>query len=91
MVQRSRLPCMLGCECDDNGLIRTKGKQGTGVCGLFLAGDADGDVQFAIVAAAEGAVAATAINRELQDEDMGEADPVAVDSRTPQAAVCIKP
>ena len=39
---------------------------------LFLAGDADGDVQFVIVAAAEGARAATAINRELQDEDRGE-------------------
>jgi hypothetical protein len=33
-----------------------------------LAGDADSDVQFAIVAAAEGATAAAAINRELQEE-----------------------
>ena len=73
-TQRSRLPCLLGCECDDAGLILTHGKQGTGVCGMFLAGDADGDVQFAIVAAAEGATAATAINRELQDEDTGDAE-----------------
>jgi thioredoxin reductase len=36
--------------------------------GLFLAGDADGDVQFAIVAAAEGAIAATAIHAELQED-----------------------
>jgi thioredoxin reductase len=79
--QRSRLPMMLGCECDDSGLIRTAGKQGTGVCGLFLAGDADGDVQFAIVAAAEGAIAATAINRELQDEDRGDAAPADVDEK----------
>ena len=35
----------------------------------ILAGDADGDVQFAIVAASEGAIAATAINHELQRED----------------------
>jgi thioredoxin reductase len=69
---RSKLPLSLGCECDENGLIRTKGRQGTGVRGMFLAGDADGDVQFAIVAAAEGAVAAVAINRELQDEERGE-------------------
>ena len=74
MVQRSKLPTLLGCKCDEEGLIITKGKQRVGVCGLFLAGDADGDVQFAIVAAAEGATAATAINRELQDEDAGEAD-----------------
>jgi thioredoxin reductase len=89
-VQRSRLPCMLGCECDESGLILTKNKQGTGVCGLFLAGDADGDVQFAIVAAAEGAIAATAINRELQDEDTGDGKPGEVGSHTPQSAVYIK-
>lgn len=71
-MQRSKLPVQLGCECDDQGLLVAKGKQGSGVPGLFLAGDADGDVQFAIVAAAEGAIAATAINRELQDEDAGE-------------------
>jgi thioredoxin reductase len=67
--QRSQLPQMLGCTCDEDGLIETKGKQGSGVLGLFLAGDADGDVQFAIVAAAEGATAATAINAELLEED----------------------
>lgn len=72
-MQRSTLPAQLGCECDDAGLLVTQGKQGAGVPGLYLAGDADGDVQFAIVAAAEGAIAATAINRELQDEDCGEA------------------
>jgi thioredoxin reductase len=70
--QRSSLPSSLGCECDAQGLIVTHDKQNAGACGLFLAGDADGDVQFAIVAAAEGATAATAINRELQDEDRGE-------------------
>jgi thioredoxin reductase len=67
--QRSALPRMLGCQCDDDGLIVSKRKQGSGVPGLFLAGDADGDVQFAIVAAAEGAIAATVIHRELLDED----------------------
>ena len=59
----------LGCRLDGNGLARTRGKQKTNVKGLYLAGDADGDVQFVIVAAAEGATAAVAINRELQDED----------------------
>jgi thioredoxin reductase len=67
--QRSPIPQMLGCECDEDGLLVVKGKQGSGTRGLFLAGDADGDVQFAIVAAAEGAIAATAINKELIEED----------------------
>ncbi|QDV39579.1 NAD(P)/FAD-dependent oxidoreductase [Tautonia plasticadhaerens] len=72
-VQRSTLPGMLGCEYREEGQVETHGKQHTCTPGLFMAGDADGDVQFLIVAAAEGARAATAINRELQDEDRGEA------------------
>jgi thioredoxin reductase len=66
---RSDLPRLLGCALDEDGLVCTHGRQHSDIPGLFLAGDADGDVQFAIVAAAEGARAAVAINRELQDED----------------------
>jgi thioredoxin reductase len=50
-------------------VARYGGKQGSGIRGVFLAGDADGGVQFAVVAAAEGAIAATAIHRELVEED----------------------
>lgn len=49
--------------------VKTDNRGRTGVCNLFLAGDADGDVQFVIVAAGEGATTAVAINKELQDED----------------------
>ncbi len=66
-VQHSALPEALGCRSDERDEIRTRGKQQTGVPGLYLAGDADGDVQFAIVAAAEGAVAAVALNHELAE------------------------
>lgn len=69
--QRSPLAPLLGCKTSEE-LVATHGKQRTSVPGVFLAGDADSDVQFAIVAAAEGARAAVAINRELQDEDRGE-------------------
>jgi thioredoxin reductase len=69
-VQHSPLAKMLGCETeDDEDVVRTERKQKTCVEGLFVAGDADGDVQFAIVAAAEGAIAATAINSMLQKQD----------------------
>ena len=71
--QRSALPERLGCERAEGNQVRTHDKQRTRRPGLFLAGDADGDVQFVIVAAAEGARAAVAINRDLQDEDRGEA------------------
>ena len=67
--QRSSLPAMLGCDCDDEGLIVTGKKNCTSVEGVYLAGDADGDSQFAITAAAEGATAATAIDRELKQQD----------------------
>lgn len=67
--QHSPLPAMAGCRMKDDAHVHTSPKQSTGVRGLYLAGDADGDVQFAIVAAAEGATAATAINKELVEED----------------------
>jgi thioredoxin reductase len=67
--QHSHLPKLLGCDYDDKGLIVTRQKQCTSVDGVYLAGDADGDVQFAIVAAAEGAIAATAIHKDLLKQD----------------------
>lgn len=63
------LPQALGAERAEASTSRTNRKQKTNIAGLFVAGDADGDVQFVIVAAAEGAAAAVAINRELQEED----------------------
>jgi thioredoxin reductase len=65
------LPRELGCTCDRNDEQPTNRKQQTSVPGVYLAGDADGDVKFVIIAAAEGAKAAVAINRELQDELLG--------------------
>ena len=67
--QRSDLPRRLSCQFKDDGGVLTDDRQCTGVPGLYLAGDADRDVQFAIVAAAEGATAAVAINRWLQDQE----------------------
>ena len=65
----SSLPQSLGCESEGDGATPTSRRQRTNVPGVFLAGDAAGEVQFVIVAAAEGATAAVAVNRELQDED----------------------
>ena len=65
----SDLPRSLGCEMASEAVARTSRKQQSAVPGIFMAGDAAGEVQFVIVAAAEGATAAVAINRELQEED----------------------
>jgi thioredoxin reductase len=68
-VQRSPLAERLGCQFTRRGHVRCDRKGRTGVANLFVAGDANGDVQFVIVAAAEGANSAVAINKELQEED----------------------
>jgi thioredoxin reductase len=64
--QRSTLPKLLGCIMKPDGGVQLDRRQRTGIPGLYLAGDASRDVQFAIIAAAEGARAAVAINGDLQ-------------------------
>lgn len=63
---RCELPRQLGCEVTRKGVIKTDRRGLTRVAGLYVVGDASYDVQFAIVAAAEGATAAVAINKVLQ-------------------------
>lgn len=67
--QHSSLARVLGCNFTLKGAVHTNRREGTNVPGLFVAGDASHDVQLVIVAAAEGAKAAIAINKALQRED----------------------
>lgn len=60
------LPRKLGCDVMHNGVVKTNNLGQTRVPGLYVVGDASHDVQFVIVAAAEGAKAAVAINKALQ-------------------------
>ena len=62
------LPRQLGCELTRKGVVKTDHLGQTRVRGLYVAGDASRDVQFVIVAAAEGAKAGVAINKALQAE-----------------------
>jgi thioredoxin reductase len=63
---QSDLPRRLGCELTREGLVKTDHLGRTCVPGLYVAGDASRDVQFAVVAASEGAKAGVAINKALQ-------------------------
>jgi thioredoxin reductase len=63
---QSHLPRRLGCELTSKQVVKTDHLGRTCVPGLYVVGDASRDVQFAIVAAAEGAKAAVAINTALQ-------------------------
>jgi thioredoxin reductase len=68
--QRCDLAAQLGCDFTERGAVRTGEYEMTNVPGLFVAGDASRAVQLAIVAAAEGAEAAFAINKALIKEDL---------------------
>jgi thioredoxin reductase len=59
----------LGCRFVKGTAVAVRRSGGTGVPGLFVAGDASVDSQMVVVAAAEGARAAIAINEELLAED----------------------
>lgn len=68
--QRSTLLERLGCEFNDKGTVRTGKYETTHIPGLYVAGDASRKVQWVVVAAAEGAEAAFAINTDLLKEDL---------------------
>lgn len=71
--QSCDLAVRLGCRLTLKAAIRTNRRERTNVPGVYVAGDASWDVQFVVVAAAEGAKAAVAINRELQMEERASA------------------
>jgi thioredoxin reductase len=68
-AQRSHLVTRLGVELNAKGTVPTGKYETTNVPGLYVAGDASHAVQWAIVAAAEGAEAAFSINTSLAEED----------------------
>jgi len=69
--QASELPARLGCRFTDNGTVATGKCEATNVPGLYVCGDASKEAQFVVVAAAEGAEAAMAINKALLEEELG--------------------
>lgn len=69
--QASHLAIELGCGLTRRGAVRTGEYEVTDIPGVYVAGDASKLVQLAIVAAAEGAQAAFAINKALISEDLG--------------------
>lgn len=69
-TQQSDLAVRLGCEFNDKGTVRTGKYESTHLPGLYVAGDASRAVQWVVVAAAEGAEAAFAINTDLLKQDL---------------------
>lgn len=67
--QQCNIAKSLGCKLNKKGVVITNRLQQANVRGLYVAGDVSRDMQFVVVAAAEGAKAAVSINKELQKED----------------------
>jgi thioredoxin reductase len=67
-TQQCNLAEAFGCEMSKKGVVITNKFQQTNIPGLYVAGDADRDMHFVVVAAAEGAKAGVVINKELQKE-----------------------
>lgn len=66
--QQCNLSDVFNCEMSEKGIVVTNRYQQTNTAGLYVAGDADKDMHFVVVAAAEGAKAGVTINKELQKE-----------------------
>jgi thioredoxin reductase len=71
--QHSRSPLLekLGCAFGDDGGVQCNDTGETSIPGVFVAGDVSRDVQLAVIAVAEGARAALAINKLLLEQDGG--------------------
>ncbi len=68
--QKSPLAKQLGCEfCKEDGCIQCDEKAATCIPGLYAAGNASRGVQLVIAAAAEGTLAAVAMNNALVEAD----------------------
>lgn len=67
-TQQCNIAEAFGCEVNKKGVIVTNSLQQTNIEGLYVAGDASKDMQFVVVACAEGAKAAVTINKKLQKE-----------------------
>lgn len=68
--QRSDLGQSLGCQLTKTGSLRADKHGATEVPGLFVAGDSSPGLQMAIVAAAQGTIAAFTLNSQLLREDL---------------------
>jgi thioredoxin reductase len=68
--QASELPARLGCRFTEHGAVATGKCEATNVPNLYVCGDASKEAQFVVVAAAEGAEAAMAINQALLEEEL---------------------
>ncbi len=72
VTQHSDFATQLGCEVNQNGIVKIDPQGRTNVAGVYAAGDIAYPARQLIIAASQGALAGIGINVDLIDEDFGE-------------------
>jgi thioredoxin reductase len=70
LVQRSELPVALGCALTDDGHVVVDAEHRTSVDGVYACGDMCTPIHQVIVAAADGARTAIAVDNAIVDDDI---------------------
>lgn len=80
-LQQCSLPMQLGCEVNEQGLIKVDQLQRTTVPGVYAAGDNSGPARSVAMAVAAGSMAGAAINKEMIEEAFRNYIPASVEAR----------
>lgn len=67
--QHCKLPEILGCEINEQGLLKVDMMQKTSAAGIFASGDCTTQMRSVAIAVSTGSFAGAVINKELVDED----------------------
>ncbi|KRD11464.1 pyridine nucleotide-disulfide oxidoreductase [Flavobacterium sp. Root901] len=67
--QHCSLPAGLGCEINEQGLLKTDAMQKTNITGVYASGDCTKQMRSVAIAVSTGSFAGAVINKELIDED----------------------
>lgn len=79
--QQCALPMVLGCEQNEQGLIKVDSFQRTTVPGIYAAGDNSGLFRSVAMAVAAGSMAGAAVNKELIEEAFRNTNPLLQETR----------
>lgn len=67
--QHCPIPETLGCDTNEQGLLKVDGMQKTNIAGIFASGDCTTQMRSVAIAVSTGSFAGAVINKELIDED----------------------
>ncbi|MEG1230006.1 MAG: NAD(P)/FAD-dependent oxidoreductase, partial [Flavobacterium sp.] len=69
LEQHCSLPITLGCDLNEQGLLKVDAMQKTNIAGIYASGDSTVQMRSVAMAVSTGSFAGAVINKELIDED----------------------